>query len=268
MTGSPPAPRRLEGRIAIITGAARGIGAGIARRFAREGCAVALIDRDREELSAVGRELALLGATVTLHDGDLREHAADLAFEALGQHSRIDVLVNNAGIAGSMAVDALNPERWDEMIAINLTSAFAMSRAVLGSMQEQEYGRIINIASMNGVQGFRNSSDYAVSKAGLIALTRSIAADYGRCGVTANAIAPGPIETPLSTRMLRDRPGWYVRAAVEAKPIARMGRVEDVAAAAAFFAAEESGFVTGQTLAVDGGLTACRYIPDRFSDEP
>ena len=206
--------------------------------------------------------MSFLGADLTTPDAPAQ--VVEAAQDMIGG---IHVLVNNAGIGGSTRVDDVEIARWREVIELNLHASFRLTREVLPLMMEQRNGRIVNIASMNGMTGFRRSSDYAVSKAALIALTRSLAADYGEFGITANAVAPGVVMTALAERMLASRPLWYTRGNIDLKPIARAGTLEDVAAAVAFFASDESGFVTGQTLAVDGGLTATHYVPDRFSDE-
>lgn len=267
MRVAPSGSSRLAGRVAIITGAAQGIGAGIARRFAAEGAALVLTDRDGTALATLSEELTDIGGLVAAVPCDVRTGADVIVETAMSSHGRLDILINNAGVGGSMPVGEVDPARWDEVISINLTAAFLLTRAALSPMVAAGFGRIVNIASVAGLQGLRASSDYAVSKAGLIALTRSVAADYGRSGITANAIAPGAVESPLSRGLLATKPNWYARAAVEAKPVERMGRPEDIAAAAVYFSSEESGYVSGQTLAVDGGLTAARYIPDRFTNE-
>jgi NAD(P)-dependent dehydrogenase (short-subunit alcohol dehydrogenase family) len=253
---------------AIVTGAAQGLGRGIAERLVDEGVRVLLVDVNEDVLGATAAKLqqrgdvSFLAADLTSPDAPAR--VVEAASDTIGS---VHILVNNAGIGGSTRVDEVEVARWREVIELNLHASFRLTRAVLPQMMEQRQGRIINIASMNGMTGFRRSSDYAVSKAALIALTRSLAADFGEFGITANAVAPGVVMTALAERMLASRPLWYTRGNIDLKPIARAGTLADVAAAVAFFASDESGFVTGQTLAVDGGLTSTHYVPDRFSDE-
>lgn len=253
---------------AIVTGAAQGLGRGIAERLVDEGVRVLLVDVNESTLGTTAAELRRRGdvsfLAADLTSPDAPAQVVEAAGDTIG---RAHILVNNAGIGGSTRVDEVAEDRWREVIELNLHASFRLTRAVLPQMMEQRQGRIINIASMNGMTGFRRSSDYAVSKAALIAFTRSLAADYGEFGITANAVAPGVVMTALAQRMLASRPLWYTRGNIDLKPIARAGTLEDVAAAVAFFASDESGFVTGQTLAVDGGLTSTHYVPDRFSDE-
>lgn len=253
---------------AIVTGAAQGLGRGIAERLVDEGVRVLLVDVNEHVLGATAVKLQQRGdvsfLAADLTSPDAPAQVVEAASDTIGS---VHILVNNAGIGGSTRVDEVEVARWREVIELNLHASFRLTRAVLPQMMEQRQGRIINIASMNGMTGFRRSSDYAVSKAALIALTRSLAADYGEFGITANAVAPGVVMTALAERMLASRPLWYTRGNIDLKPIARAGTLADVAAAVAFFASDESGFVTGQTLAVDGGLTSTHFVPDRFSDE-
>ena len=261
-------PRFADRRSAIVTGAAQGLGRGIAERLMEEGVQVLLVDVDAERLNRTVAELKNRGKVAAVSvDLTASDAPATVLTAAAQQFDSIDILVNNAGIGGSTHVHEVEESRWREVLELNLHASFRLTRAILPGMMQREYGRIVNIASMNGMTAFRRSSDYAVSKAGLIALTRSLAADYGRHGITANAVAPGVVMTPLAERMLASRPLWYTRGNIELKPISRTGETADVAAAVAYLASDEAGYVTGQTLAVDGGLTATHYVPDRFSDE-
>jgi NAD(P)-dependent dehydrogenase (short-subunit alcohol dehydrogenase family) len=144
---------------------------------------------------------------------------------------------------------------------VNLTAAYRLSKRFVPDMAARGFGRVLNISSMNGLIGMRKDAGYSASKSALHALTRSIAVDYGRTGVTANAIAPGPIVTPLNSEILRNERSWFTETVVENKPIPGLGDVSDVAAAAAFLASDEARFISGQVLAVDGGLSATRYVP-------
>lgn len=260
--------RFAAGRTAVVTGAAQGLGRGIAQRFLEEGVQVLLVDRNKDVLGRTAEELSASGLVemraVDVTAPSAPEEIRDAALTALGT---VDILVNNAGIAGSSPVGEVEEARWRDVLEVNLTSAFRLTKALLPTMVEAGYGRIVNMASMTGLTGFRGSSDYAVSKAGLMALTRSLAADYGAFGITANAVAPGAILTPLAEKMLATRPSWYVRGNLELKPVPRIGTPGDVAAAVAFLASDEAGYVSGHVLVVDGGLTATHHVPDRFSDE-
>lgn len=260
--------RFRPGRGAVITGAAQGIGLGVAERLVHEGVQVLLVDRDADRLEGARTTMAELGQVAVICVDLTDPEAPSAVLKAATQHlDSVDILVNNAGIGGSTHVHEVEESRWRQVIELNLHSSFRLTREVLPEMMEHEYGRIVNISSMNGLTGFRRSSDYAVSKAALIAFTRSVAADYGRYGVTANAVAPGVVMTALAERMLASRPLWYTRGNVELKPVPRTGTTEDVAGAVTYFASDEAGYITGQTLAVDGGLTATHYVPDLFSDE-
>ncbi len=260
--------RFWRSRTAVVTGAAQGLGRGIAERLLSEGVRVVLVDVNDELLAATAVALRAVGELVSLVvDLTSVDAPAQIVAGAADAFGTVDILVNNAGIGGSTRVDEVEERRWREVLELHLHGSFRLTKAILPQMMEMRHGRIINIASMNGITGFRRSSDYAVSKAALIALTRSLAADYGEFGITANAVAPGVVMTPLAERMLASRPLWYARGNVELKPIGRTGTVADIAATVAFFASDEAGYISGQTLAVDGGLTATHYVPDRFSDE-
>jgi NAD(P)-dependent dehydrogenase (short-subunit alcohol dehydrogenase family) len=254
------AMRRLVGRTAVITGAARGIGAGIARRFAAEGANLILVDRLDDELRQTAASLQEFAVQVEMISGDICavDMQAQIAARAAQRFGHADILVNNAGIGVTGTIEDFSVEEWQRVIAVNLTAGFQLARALVPLMAAARHGRVINISSMNGLIGMRTDSAYAVTKAGLHALTRSIAVDYGRHGVTANAIAPGPIATPLNAEILSREDTWFTRTVVANKPIAGLGHVDDIAAAAAFFASDEGRFISGQVLAVDGG----RYVAD------
>jgi 3-oxoacyl-[acyl-carrier protein] reductase len=250
---------RLAGRRAIVTGAAAGIGRAIAQRFLAEGARVLAVDRAAASLetlrgdAAAGDRLNVL--TVDLTDEVAPDAVVNAALAALGG---LDILVNNAGIGGSMPVADLPDDDWRRMIDTNLTAVFRLTKHALPALSRTGAGRVINIASVFGLVGFRGSSSYAAAKAGVAALTRSVAIDYAGDGITANAIAPGLILTAMSQRNLDAKP-WFRGVMYDATPIRRMGTPEDVAGCAAFLASDDAAFITGQTIAVDGGWSTARF---------
>ena len=255
---------RLIGRTALITGAARGIGAGIARRFADEGAALLLVDRLEPELREVVDGLRARGAEVEPVVIELggADAAHRIRAGATERFESVDILVNNAALGITGSIEDFDHDTWDGLLAVNLTAAFRLARQFVPDMAARGFGRVLNISSMNGLIGMRKDAAYSASKSALHALTRSIAVDYGPSGVTANAIAPGPIVTPLNSQILTSELSWFTRTVVDNKPVPGLGSVDDVAAAAAFLASDEARFISGQVLAVDGGLSATRYVPD------
>jgi NAD(P)-dependent dehydrogenase (short-subunit alcohol dehydrogenase family) len=248
---------RFEGRVALITGAASGIGSACALRFAQEGARIAGLD-----LQARGDECweqAARGAgAAQLFNVDVRHEAHVLAVvEAVrARFGRIDALVNSAGVAGGGPAHTLAVEEWDRVLDINLKGTFLVCKHVLPVMLAQRSGSIVNIASIEGLEAFEGGSAYNASKAGVVLLTRNLAMDYARQGIRANSICPGFIETPMLRQVL-DLPGLeqYRTRIIDAHQMGRLGQPGEIADAAAFLASDEASFITGHALVVDGGYT-------------
>ncbi len=240
---------RLEGRRALVTGGAQGIGAAIARRLAAEGAEVVIGDLNAGAAADVAAEF---GGEATMLD--VTELAsAQTAVEKFGP---FQVLVNNAGTDDFAFFTDMDAERWRRLLSINLEGVFACTHAVLPSMQQAGHGRIVNIASEAGRVGSKGSAVYSAAKGGVIAFTKTIARENGRYGVTVNAVAPGPIETPLllAARELGDVGERIIETMKGATQLRRLGSPDEVAAAVAFLASDDASYVTGETLGVSGGL--------------
>ena len=243
----------LEGKVALITGAARGIGKALALKFAAEGADIAFTDLVIDENGkATEEEIAALGVKVkgfASNAADFAETEAVVA-QVKDEFGKIDILVNNAGITKDAIMLKMTEAMWDAVIAVNLKSAFNFIHAVTPIMSRQRGGSIINMASVVGVHGNAGQANYAASKAGLIALAKSIGQEMGRRGIRANAIAPGFIDTAMTQTLPDDvRKQW-----VERIPLRRGGTVDDIANVATFLARDMSRYVTGQVLQVDGGM--------------
>jgi len=243
----------LEGKTALITGAARGIGKAIAMKFASEGADIAFTDlvidengrNTEEEIAALG--VKCKGYASNAADFSLTEEVVKEIHKDFGH---IDILVNNAGITKDGLMMRMSEAQWDAVIAVNLKSAFNFIHAVLPVMMRQRQGSIINMASVVGVHGNAGQANYAASKAGLIALAKSIAQEVGSRGIRANAIAPGFIETAMTAALPDDvRAEWCKKI-----PLRRGGKVEDIANVAVFLASDLSAYVSGQVIQVDGGM--------------
>lgn len=243
----------LEGKTALITGAARGIGKALALRFAAEGANIAFTDLAIDENGKkTEEEIAALGVKVKGYASNAADFAQTetVVKEVVADFGRIDILVNNAGITRDGLMLRMTEAQWDSVISVNLKSAFNFIHAVLPVMMRQRGGSIINMASVVGVHGNAGQSNYAASKAGLIALAKSIAQEVGSRGIRANAIAPGFIETAMTAALPDDiRAEW-----VKIIPLRRGGQVDDIANVATFLASDMSSYVTGQVIQVDGGM--------------
>ena len=242
----------LTGRIALVTGASQGIGRACALKLAQSGAAVALAARGQEKLQALAAEIVAAGgnaAAFTLDVGD--EEQIKSTFKAvIAQFGKIDILVNNAGITRDQLVMRMKRADWDAVLNTNLTSAYLCTQQAISSMLKQRWGRIINITSIFGQTGQAGQANYSASKAGLIGLTMAIAREVSSRNITCNAVAPGFIETAMTSGLGDD----FKHNAVKMIPLGRVGTPEEVASAVAFLASEEASYITGHVLNVNGGM--------------
>ena len=255
----------LTGRVAVVTGASQGIGRACALKLAKCGASVALVARNREKLEAVAHEIKQISGSNSSDRGGAgvpaRAYAVATDIEneeqikaacrsILGEFGKIDILVNNAGITRDQLVMRMKRADWDSVLATNLTSAYLCTQQVIGPMLKQRWGRIINIASIFGQMGQAGQANYSASKAGLIGLTMAIARELGSRSITCNAVAPGFIETAMTSAL----PEELKQNALKMIPLGRIGSPEDVANCVAFLASEEAGYITGHVLNVNGGM--------------
>jgi 3-oxoacyl-[acyl-carrier protein] reductase len=242
----------LSARVALVTGASQGIGRACALKLAAAGATVALAARNQEKLDQLLGEITSSGgkaAAFALDVGD--EEQVKATFKAaLGQLGKIDILVNNAGITRDQLVMRMKRADWDSVLNVNLTSAYLCIQQVMSSMLRQRWGRIINLTSIFGQTGQAGQANYAASKAGLIGLTMAIAREVGSRNITCNAVAPGFIETAMTSGLGDD----FKQNALKMIPLARIGQPDDVANAVAFLASEEASYITGHVLNVNGGM--------------
>jgi 2-hydroxycyclohexanecarboxyl-CoA dehydrogenase len=241
---------RLEGKKALVTGGASGIGAAIARRLAAEGAEVTICDLNLEGATEVAGEIS--GLSIQLDVTDLG--SAQAAVDSAG--SPLDILINNAGTDEFGFFSQTTPEQWEKVIAVNLKGVLNCTYAALPGMQEVGYGRLVNIASEAGRVGSKGSAVYSAAKGGVIAFTKVMAREGARFGINANAIAPGPIETPLLMQAtdLGEIGEKIIETMKAGTQLRRLGQPEEVAAAVAFLASDDASYVTGETLGVSGGL--------------
>jgi 3-oxoacyl-[acyl-carrier protein] reductase len=242
----------LKGRVALVTGASQGIGRACALELARQGASVALAARNVEKLTEVAAEIAAFGGTahpfaLDVASEDSIKAGAKAAIEHFG---KVEILVNNAGITRDILALRMKRKDWDDVLLTNLTGAFLMTQAVMSSMVKNRWGRVINVTSVVGETGQAGQANYAASKAGLIGLTKSLARELAGRTITVNAVAPGYIETAM-TSILTDA---QKAAMTEFVPLGRVGTDMDIAHAVAFLASEEASYITGHTLDVNGGM--------------
>jgi 3-oxoacyl-[acyl-carrier protein] reductase len=242
----------LSGRVALVTGASQGIGRACATELAKAGAAVALAARNQEKLEELAREITSRGGSAAVFATDVAdEEQIKAAIKAtIGQFVKIDILVNNAGITRDQLVMRMKRADWDAVLNTNLTSAFVAIQQAIPSMLKQRWGRIVNITSVFGQIGQAGQANYASSKAGLIGLTMAIAREVASRNITCNAVAPGFIETAMTSVLSDD----FKQNAVKVIPLGRVGTPDDVAHAVRFLASEEASYITGHVLNVNGGM--------------
>ncbi|MBO5619377.1 MAG: 3-oxoacyl-[acyl-carrier-protein] reductase [Paludibacteraceae bacterium] len=243
----------LEGKTALITGAARGIGKQIALAFAKEGCNIAYTDLEiNDQAEATTAEIAALGVQVRAYASNAADFDAahQVVEQVIADFGRIDILVNNAGITRDTLLMRMTEQQWDQVIQVNLKSAFNFTHAVTPSMMRQRSGSIISLSSVVGINGNAGQANYAASKAGIIALTKSVAKELGSRGIRANAIAPGFIITDMTKALSEET----LKQFVSMIPMRRGGEPEEVAKVALFLACDLSSYVSGQVIQVNGAM--------------
>jgi 3-oxoacyl-[acyl-carrier protein] reductase len=243
---------RFEGRISIVTGASQGIGESIARDLAAEGATAVLVDVQKDKLEAVAASIAAAGGRTDHRVVDVGDAAAVEAAVAsiAAAHGRIDHLVNNAGITRDTLLMRMKEEDWDAVLRVNLKGTYNFSRAVLRTMIGAKYGRIVNIASVVGLMGSAGQTNYAASKAGVIALAKSLAREVGSRGITVNAVAPGFIVSAMTDALTEEVKKTYL----DLIPLKKFGLPKDVSNAVQFLLSDEAAYITGQVVGVNGGM--------------
>ncbi|MFP4143742.1 MAG: 3-oxoacyl-[acyl-carrier-protein] reductase [Phycisphaeraceae bacterium] len=249
------AEKTHEQRVAVVTGASRGIGAAIARALASQGRHVVCVARNAERLEAVKAEIEQAGGEASVVTCDMSDGEAvkGMIEKVAEERGRLDILVNNAGITRDNLLLRMGDDEFDDVINTNLRGVFLACRTVLRPMMRGRWGRIVNLGSVAGVVGNAGQANYAAAKAGLAGLTKSLAKEMASKGITANVVAPGFIETDMTDVL----PQSIKDSVKKTTPAGRFGQPEDIAAAVAYLTSEEAGYVTGQVLTVDGGMTMC-----------
>ena len=244
---------RFEGKVAIITGAGRGIGKAIAERLASEGADVVICDVDKEAAERTAEEIrskysvkAIAISADVANEGDVNS----MVEETIKNFGRVDFLINNAGITRDSLLLRMSEEEWDKVIAVDLKSVFLCTRAVIRHMMRQRFGRIVNISSVIGLRGNVGQANYASAKAGIIGFTKSAARELAGRNITVNAVAPGYIQTEMTERL----PQEVKEEMLKQVPLGRPGQPEDVAGVVAFLCSEDASYITGEIIRVDGGM--------------
>jgi 3-oxoacyl-[acyl-carrier protein] reductase len=242
----------FEDRKALVTGAGRGIGKAIAEELARQGVHVICVSQNPASCGAAADEIKASGGSAEAHAVDVGDAEAvkALAEDLIKAHGTIDILVNNAGITRDMLIMRMKDEEWDAVIRTNLNSCFYWARALMPVMARKRWGRVINISSVIGLMGNAGQANYAAAKAGMIGLTKSLAREFAKRGLTANTVAPGFIKTDMTGALNEE----VTDAILQQIPLKRFGEAADIANMVTFLASEEAGYITGQTFTVDGGM--------------
>ncbi|MFC1709170.1 3-oxoacyl-[acyl-carrier-protein] reductase [Candidatus Omnitrophota bacterium] len=243
---------KLKDRVSLITGAARGIGKEIALAFAHEGSDIVVCDVDLEAAQKTQKEIEALGRRALSFKVDVTNlgQIEEMVNLILDKFSKIDILVNNAGITKDNLIIRMSEDDWDKVLSVNLKGAFGCIKIVSRHMLKKRYGKIVNVASIIGLIGNAGQANYAASKGGLIALTKSLAKEFASRNINVNAVAPGFIETPMTEKLPED----YKKQMLENIPMGKFGKPEDVAKVCLFLASSESDYMTGQVIVVDGGM--------------
>jgi 3-oxoacyl-[acyl-carrier protein] reductase len=243
---------QLDNKTAIVTGASRGIGQAIAHQLAHCGANVVCVSRHIEDLEKIVHEMNGTGLKATAIAGDISsfESFQNIVDQTKEKYGSIDILINNAGITRDSLIMRMNEDDWDAVIDINLKGAFNGIKAVTRTMMKQRYGRIVNISSVVGITGNAGQSNYSASKAGLIGLTKASAKELASRGITVNCVAPGYIETDMTSQLSDDVKDTLVKQI----PLGRIGQGEEVAFLVQYLCSEEAGYITGQTFTIDGGM--------------